>query len=328
MQGPTSAADVDYRRTSARPEWAVLPSHVHESVGRLTGSPVVEASPAVTTGFTGAYAGRLRLRDGRQVFAKAAGPATAHVHGALAQEARVLAALPPGIPAPELVGHADSEDWRVLVLGVIDGHLPGHPWTAGEVEAAHRACLAVAEHGTPAPATLEVGTFAQDLDDPRIHATARALDEGSFTLPTGIAPWLLGRGPELAALARAATGLAGPSLVHGDLRPDNLLVDRAGAAWVIDWNWVVTGPAWLDFAGLLPLMAWQGIDVGALTRGSPVLAGVDADEVDAFLGVIAVYMVSSLDAPPPPGCTPALRRHQHLMARAFLELLRRRRGWA
>ena len=152
--------DVDYRRTSARPQWDSLPVHVHETVGRVAGSPVVDSSPAVSTGFTGAYAGRLRLRDGRQVFAKAAAADTPHVHGALAQEARVLAALPTGVPAPTMVGHGDSEDWRVLLLGVIDGHLPGHPWTRAEVEAAHAACRRLAEAGTPAPASLDLATVA------------------------------------------------------------------------------------------------------------------------------------------------------------------------
>ncbi|GAA1237896.1 phosphotransferase family protein [Oryzihumus leptocrescens] len=327
MQAPVPE-DVDYRQTSARPQWDSLPSHVHEAVGRLAGSAVQQASPAVTTGFTGAYAGRVRLRDGRDVFVKAAGLATPHVHGALEQEARVLAALPHGIPAPDLVGHGDSEDWRLLLLGVIDGHLPGHPWTPAEVEAAHEACLRFAEAGTPAPASLDVGTMAEDLDDARIHSTAQALAEGTFALPHGMPGWLLERGPALADVAGGASRLAGQSLVHGDLRPDNLLVDRRGSAWIVDWNWVVTGPAWLDFTGLLPLMAWQGVDVDALMARSPLFTGSDPEEVDAFLAVIAVYMLSSLDAPPPPGCTPALRQHQHLMARAFLALLERRRGWA
>ena len=320
--------DPDYRLTSARPQWAALPAHVHAAVGRLAGSPVVEAEPAVTTGFTGAYAGRVRLRDGRQVFAKAAGPATPHVHGALAQEARVLAALPAGIPAPTLVGHGESADWRVLVLDVIEGHMPGHPWNPAEVEAAHTACVRLVEAGTPAPPALRVGTLADDLDDPRIHATAQALADGSFVVPAGMPDWLLLRGPALAAVAGTAADLTGDSLVHADLRPDNLLVDRSGTARIVDWNWVVSGPAWVDLSGLLPLMEWQGIDVDALTAASPLCAGVDPEEVDAFLAVIAVYMLSSLDAPPPPGCTPALRQHQHLMARAFLATLGRRRRWA
>jgi hypothetical protein len=75
-------------------------------------------------------------------------------------------------------------------------------------------------------------------------------------------------------------------------------------------------------------MAWQGVDVEALMARSPLFTGADPEEVDAFLAVIAVYMLSSLDAPPPPGCTPALRQHQHLMARAFLAMLGQRRGWA
>jgi hypothetical protein len=60
--------------------------------------------------------------------------------------------------------------------------------------------------------------MAGDLDDPRIHSTAHALAEGTFTMPDGMPGWLLERGPELAGVAGCASRLAGQSLVHGDLR--------------------------------------------------------------------------------------------------------------
>ena len=49
--------------------------------------------------------------------------------------------------------------------------------------------------------------------------------------------------------------------------------------------------------------------------------------VDCYLATIAAYMLGGYRRKPPPGCTPALRRHQLLMAHVFLELLRRRRRW-
>ncbi len=75
------------------------------------------------------------------------------------------------------------------------------------------------------------------------------------------------------------------------------------------------------------MMAWQGIDVDELIKTSPLTRDADREGVDGFLAVIAAYMMSGLDEAPPPGCTPALRRHQRLMAHMFLELLRHRRGW-
>jgi hypothetical protein len=50
--------------------------------------------------------------------------------------------------------------------------------------------------------------------------------------------------------------------------------------------------------------------------------------VDAYLATIAAYMLGGYRDEPPPGCTPALRKHQLLMAHLFLEFLRARREWS
>jgi len=142
-------------------------------------------------------------------------------------------------------------------------------------------------------------------------------------------PWPLQRQREVGTLVLAAGGrLGGETLTHGDLRPDNILVDAAGKAWVLDWNWVGRGPAWMDLVGLLPMMWWHGIDTGSLVRDCVLTRDADPEAVDSFLACIVAYMVSALDRPPPPGCTPALREHQRLMAHLFLGFLGARRGWA
>ena len=165
--------------------------------------------------------------------------------------------------------------------------------------------------------------------DRRVQATAAVLADGSFEPAPGLSPLLRERAAEVAHLTRLAPEvLQGASLVHSDLRPDNLLVDRSGRAHLLDWNWLCTGPAWLDLVGLMPLMAWDGLDVGTRMARSPLTRDADPEHVDAFLAAVTVYMSGNLDAPPPPGCTPAVRHHQHLMARAFLALLADRRGWA
>ena len=249
---------------------------------------------------------------------------------ALEQEARVLAGLPPGIPAPALVGSAAVGEWRVLVLAVIDGHQPGQPWTPAEVEAVRGACTAIAGLATPAPAGLAPRSVVEDIGgDERVVAVGAALAAGRFDVPGGMPSWPLRRQREVGALVLAAGGrLGGETLTHGDLRPDNILVDAAGTAWVLDWNWVRRGPAWMDLVGLLPMMWWHGIDTGSLVRDCVLTRDADPEAVDSFLACIVAYMVSALDRPPPPGCTPALREHQRLMAHLFLGFLGARRGWA
>lgn len=324
---------VDYHATSLRPPWSALPEEVRSAVARIAGSAVVAAAPAVTSGFTGSYAGEVSCADGHRVFVKAGGPDMPHVVSALAQEAQVLARLPHGIPAPTLVGAAGVDGWSLLVLEVIEGRMPGQPWTPGDALSAHRACCTIADLSTPVPAGLGTPSVAAEMArDGAIGSTVRAMLEGTFVvteaMPTGLTTWA---GP-LAQLALRVIEdtdlLAGETLTHGDLRPDNLLVDPRGVVWVVDWNGVGVGPAWVDLVGLLPMMAAQGIDAAAIRATSPLTRGADPDAVDGYLAVIACYMLTGLDTPPPPGCTPALRRHQRLMARLFLDFVARHRGWS
>jgi len=329
---PWVPPDVDYAHTSSRPAWSQVPDVVREAAGRLGGGAVRAADPPVSSGFTGAYAGRVTVVTGRQVFVKAGAPDQPHVVAALAQEAAVLAALPRGIPAPGLVGFVGVAGWSVLVLEVVAGRMPGAPWTAAGVEAVHRACLTVVELGTPS--TLGGRDFAHRMAaDPEILALGRSLVDGSFEPSPALPSWLPRHQHRVGELVLGADGrFDGETICHGDLRPDNLLVDvtghAPGRATVVDWNWVGTAAAWVDWAGLLPLMAAHGIDTDALVRTSPLTRHADPDDLDAFFAIIAGLMLAQFRREPPPGCTPALRRHQTLMAGAFLEYLRRRRRWS
>jgi len=304
----STVPDVDYRATSNRPAWV---------------------GADVTSGFTGSYAGSVRCTDGSRAFVKAAGPDLPFVVAALSQEATVLGILPPGIPAPSLIGSAEAQGWSILVLGVIEGTMPGQPWTAAEIDAVHKACLTVVELTTPCPDELRWPSVGEGMaKDAKVLDVGRAMAAERFELPLGMPAWVLGRQREITTLTLGAEDhLVGNTLCHGDIRPDNLLVDASAKAWVVDWNWVGAGPAWVDLVGLLPMMSWQGNDVDELLATSPLTREADPEGIDGFVAVIAAYMMSGLDAEPPPGCTPALRQHQRLMAHMFLEFLRRRRGW-
>jgi hypothetical protein len=266
------------------------------------------------------------------VFVKAGPPAQPHVVAALAQEAEVLAALPGGVPAPGLVGFASVDGWSVLVLEVVAGRMPGQPWTPDEVEAVHRACLVMAEIGTPATVG-DPGLGRALSTDPAILAVARTLADGSFVGGPELPAWLPRHRGRVAELVLGAEGrFDGRTLCHGDLRPDNLLVSDGDSAdlavaTVVDWNWVGAAAAWVDWVGLLPLMAAQGVDTDALLVSSPLTRDADPESLDAYVATIAAYMLGGYRDEPPPGCTPALRRHQLFMAHLFLEFLRRRRDW-
>jgi thiamine kinase-like enzyme len=156
----------------------------------------------------------------------------------------------------------------------------------------------------------------------------RQILAGDLPLPSGLQEWLPQVLPELAELAAAGPDvLVGDTATHSDLRPDNLLIDTHGVCWAVDWNWLTLGPRWVDWAGLLPLAQYHGIDTFAAVTSSPLTADVPKNDLDVFMAVIAAYMMKNTDAPPPPGCTPALREHQRLSAWTFLDWLAVRRGW-
>jgi hypothetical protein len=116
-------------------------------------------------------------------------------------------------------------------------------------------------------------------------------------------------------------------LVHCDLRPDNMLVTPSGQARLLDWNWVTRGPVWCDWVGLLPLMAHHGLDVDRMAARSPLLDGVDAEAVDAFLAILVGYLVDACVQPTVPGSLSAVRAHQRHLATTFTAMLAGRRGW-
>lgn len=326
--GPLEPRELDYRRTADRPAFADLPGEVRARFAELAGGAVV-AEPPVRSGFTRAYAGRLRLEDGRAVFAKAADPAAPHARVAIERESSVLAHLAGRATAPRLVGSAAVDEWRLIVMEAVDGDMPGMPWTPDAAEAVHRACLTAAEVPSDVVAELTGDRLAHDLgSDPVALVALESLAGGLDPWPGWLAPLAAQHRRELADLAHhAAVALAGEQVVHGDLRPDNLVVDDAGTARMVDWNWVSRGPAWVDFVGLWPLMAHHGLDLSGW-QGSPLLVGVDPDAVDAFLAVVVGLMVDKArgdDSSPSLGL---LRAHQRFTAHTFLALLAGRRGWA
>ena len=51
------------------------------------------------------------------------------------EEARKLAALPEGVPAPRLLWVHDADDWVVLETEYVDARAPHRPWRTADLEA-------------------------------------------------------------------------------------------------------------------------------------------------------------------------------------------------
>ena len=312
---------VSVRTQGVRLPWEKVALHIRQEVASVLGSKVVAASNQ-PGGFSPGVAARCRLADGRRYFIKAvSADQNADSANAHRREAEVAAALPAGLPVPGLVAVLDDGHWVVLIFHEIDGHPPRQPWTLAELGATFVALDGLAAATTPCPVT-GLRPFAE------LHA--RHYDgyrrlAGGDPLVERVDPWSR---RHLARLAGMEAGLAeaseGQTLLHSDLRADNLLVRGDGSVAIVDWPGACTGAAWVDKALMLPSV---GLDGGP----SPVeveealepFAGVDRERVDRVLVALAGYFTARGAEPDPPGM-PTLRAFQRAQADVTRAWLRRR----
>ncbi len=308
---------------SPRLAYAALPAGLRHAVDAALGSPVSDVSPR-QGGFSPGPAAVLTCADGRRAFVKAVGtPLNAGAVDMFRTEGRVTAALPGRLPVPRLLGQVDwstdGADWVALLFDVQDGAPPALPWTADRARTALAAVDRFTRQATPCPVpglpsvqeqiTRTMGDWAGLADAPDLHPWERdRLD------------WLAGAGERLAARG----GLDGDTLVHLDLRADNLLVAPDGRAVLLDWPWASRGAAWVDgvlFA--LDPAVHGGIDPEQLVAGSPVVRAADpVDVTDLIAGLLGMWG-ERMRQPPPPGL-PTLRVFQRRFHDACLDWLVRR----
>ncbi|GGS46593.1 hypothetical protein GCM10010156_01600 [Planobispora rosea] len=309
--------------TGARLPWHAVPEQIRRAVETHLGAPVAEA---VTQhgGFSPGAAVRLTLTDGRRAFAKAVGPEpnplSAGIHR---NEARIAAALPADVPAPRLLASFDSEGWVALLFEDVDGRVPADPWRADELDRVLEALggLAAALTPSPVPAPAAEEHLGEQFRGWRRLAEAR--DTGADDL-SGLDPWAA---RHLDALAELEAGweeaARGDSLVHGDIRADNLLL-TADAVMIVDWPWAFTGPAWFDLLQMLPSVRMQGgPPPEEVFTAHPLGRAADPAAVTTVLAAITGYFVRQSRQPSPPGL-PTLRAFQAAQGRTALEWLRTR----
>lgn len=321
---------VPVRATAYRPCWEQLPAPVRDAVEAAAGSAVV-ATWSAGTGFTPGFASRLSLADGRRVFVKAASSADDRLHGwpmseAYREEQRKLSHLSADgvdIGAPPLLWHrsleVEGDRWIILAFAHVEGRPPRRPWRPDELRLVLDRFIEVAPALSSPPAELALEEVADHLVGdlrPRLeHIRDRV----------GDSHWL----DTVERLAgRAHDHLAGSSVVHMDLRDDNVLIGTDRRVWFVDWNWPVVGAAWIDLVCLLLSARGDGHDVDALLAGHPLTSDVDPAAVDCLLAVLlSFWMARSADEVP--HGSPYLRDHQTWYAevtRSWLqERLARRR---
>ncbi len=306
---------IPHGRTARRLEWPHLPRPVRDLVEERCGSAVV-AAESQGSGFTPGFASVLTCADGSRHFVKAASQKAQRMFAeAYREEARKLTALPAGAPAPRLLWVHDTgeaEDWVVLGIEHVVSRQPGRPWSAADLAA----CVAMTEQMaatlTPVPPDLVVDDFATEFGSwpgfwdeiRREHADDAATLAGRFREVT-----------------------AGSTLVHTDIRDDNILLAEDGRVLLCDWNWPVSGAPWIDLLLLLIGPRGDGLDVEAALAGSALTRDLEPEAVDIVLALVTGYFLYSADQPAP-STSPYMREAQRWQGEVCWEWLCERRGWA
>jgi aminoglycoside phosphotransferase (APT) family kinase protein len=306
----------------SRLRWDELPGRVSAALTARLGAPVVAAEHK-DGGFSPGLAAVLRLADGRSVFVKTVGTERNELTpGMYRREAAVLAALPPDLPAVRLLWTYDDGDWVALATEALDGATPQQPWRADELAVFLATAEELVERLTPSP--IAAPTIAEHHDN-----TLRGFRRLAADPPDGDAldDWTRRHLDRLAALEERWTEAAtGSSLLHGDLRADNVVLTPAGAV-VVDWPDVSLGAGWVDLLFALPSIAMHGGgDPQELWQAYRPARAADPDAVNAVLTAATGFFVHSGQKPAMP-FFPTVRAFQRAQGVAALAWLRRRLGW-
>lgn len=308
--------------------WSALPAAVRARIEDALGARV-EAAETARGGFSPGLAARLRLQGGREVFAKAAGPRpnpdTPGMHRA---EVAVLRALPPLPNVPRLLAaldlagdpDPDAEGWVALVSAAADGRTPDLPWRPGDLDRVLAALPALWRALTPAPLRSPAVPRLRDL-------VARDL-RGWHLLAgrAGLDAWSARHRGALVALEDAAPdAVDGDTLLHLDLRADNVLLG-ADRVWIVDWPHATVGAAWFDLACLAPSVAMQGGPrPAALFARLPTDLAPRPEALRAGVACLAGFFTERSLRPPPPGL-PTVRAFQAAQAEVARAWLRESTG--
>ena len=303
--------------------WAQVPEAVRAWAANVGGGGGQPTSVRDLTGGFSPGATSVLAWPGRAIFVKAVGselnPESPSMHR---RESVVSAALPASPRFPRLLDVYDDGAWVALAFEAVDGRPPHHPWEREELRRVARALSVLHDELTPSPAPR--------IDPLSVYALR--LFGGWSTLasvgaPADLDPWAVAHLDRLAELESGwPEACAGLTLLHGDVRADNVLVDGERVVFV-DWPHACIGNPAFDVVAWAPSVVLEGgpspEELLALYARLP---DADADAVTVLLAAISGFFVSRSFDPPPPGL-PTLRSFQAAQGAVALEWLRHRTRW-
>jgi aminoglycoside phosphotransferase (APT) family kinase protein len=269
----------------------------------------------------------LTTADGRSVFVKAAGPElnpdTPAYHR---REAAVAALLPRSAPVSRLLWSHDegSDGWIVLAFEVVDGRPPRIPWLADELDVVIEGLIRLSAELTPSPLSPDiVGRTDEGWDLLETNEWEALAGDA----PERLDPWSRRHLDRLVALhEQLPTAVRGETLLHVDLRADNMLI-AGDRVVIVDWPYACVGAAWIDLAAMAPSVAMQGgPDPETLLMRHPAAQSADPEAITTFIASLAGYFLARAALPDPPGL-PTVRAFQKAQGEVTRSWLERRTGW-
>jgi aminoglycoside phosphotransferase (APT) family kinase protein len=308
------------RAHGVRIEWDEMPLRVRAAIEERLGSRVAEARNQLG-GFSPGIAARVRTENGARIFLKALSPEqnpdSPDVHR---REAAIATALPPEAPVSRFLWMHDEGPggWVVLAFEDVDGHLPALPWHRDELE---RVVAAIAEmHAALTPSPLDLLPVGQKLAGQFNGWKHLRGDE------PGLDAWSRRHLDTLTRLeAEAPRAAVGNTLLHFDLRADNILLTPDRVV-IVDWPGAAVGAAWVDVIGMAPSVALEGgPEPAEFFAMYPGAGAADPRQVDAIITTFAGFFVYNALQPAPPGL-PTLRAFQAAQGEIACRWLAQRLG--
>jgi Ser/Thr protein kinase RdoA (MazF antagonist) len=303
--------------------WSNLPARLRSAIERWLGAPVISAITQ-PGGFSPGLVARLQSADGHRVFVKAVGPELNPDSPAMyRREAQVVATLPSSAPVPQLLWTHDEGDggWIVLAFEDVEGQNPAQPWRTEELDRVLEALVALSATLTPSPIPLASA-------GEKVATEIRGWQLLQSQRPAQLDSWSTRHLDALADLEMAAVAaVAGNTLLHFDIRADNVLL-TSDRVYVVDWPHACIGAAWVDPLFFAPSVAMQGgPDPEALMARHPAAMSAHAADVMAALAAVAGFFTYKSLQPAPPGL-PTLRSFQAAQGAVARSWLARRTGWS
>jgi aminoglycoside phosphotransferase len=287
-----------------RRPWPEAPPELRRAIHDLFESPVV-SHHTQWGGFSEGIASRLRCADGRHAFVKAIdADANEFARNLYEREARLAPRLPACLPVPRCHGVVRESGWIAMVFDDAGGPAVSLPWDRSRLNQVSDQLARMSRLATPSP-VADLEPWGGDLGTWSHWQRMREDPAAAPVLPSA---WQ-GRLDDLAALeAGLGDARRGETLLHGDLRSDNIVIRPDGSVMFVDWAQASVGAAWIDPLILALCAAVQGVeDPDGILAAHPEGRRAPAHQVNTVLAAMAGRFVS-VSATPGPAAIRAFQR--------------------